>query len=265
MAVQNPPFTTVIAANATKRNTGTILGAGPITDRVAIKTYNRFTSLDLLTNNQNPMRLTGLQLPNHYNGVGFIQEATGIAISSITQSGNYTLITKSSHGLLVGTPVQVNATSVPDYNVIHTVKAINNVNSFQTDIRFSSIAGTPGTYSRLTGTFAVMAKRQYVASLVCTQLAGVANNALFMMSAGNNVMPYNPANPTYGVQLTGFDYITGVKTTGANWGIANPQWNITGNTTINIEPIPTRAIPGRLIFLSTGIIPTGKSYNPKTT
>lgn len=264
MAVQVPQFTTVNAANPTKRDAGTVLGIGTPTDKSPKYSYTRFTNFATMTNALNPSNLQGVMVPNNSTGLGFIQEATPISITSVTQSGLFTLISKTSHGLLVGTPIQVNGTSIPGYNVIHTVKAINNANSFQTDVPYTSNAGTPGTYSLQAGTMAPNTAKKWVASLVCTQLGGIANNALFMMGA-SNVQSYNPANPTYGIQIADISYISGVVTQGAQWGLSEPYWNITGNATLNNEPIPTRAIPGQLVFTTGAVIPVSKNYNPKTT
>lgn len=246
-----------------KRNTGIILTGGSITTPNSVKGYQKFGALSPLTACSQPTPNIGTLVPNNYRGLGFIQEGTPVTITSITQSGSFTLLTKSSHGLSVGTVLQINGCSNDNYNIVHTIKAINNANSFQTDCVYTSNPSTAGTYSPINGTFAKVTKNKYVASLVCQQLAGVTNNALFMMGAAN-VKAYNPANPSYGLEISGIDYFNGTVTHGSQWGQVNNFWNITGNTTLSTESPPTRAIPGQLVYTTGALIPSTKNYNAKT-
>jgi hypothetical protein len=264
MAVQNPPFTTVNGSNPTKRNTGILLQGGSAPVNKNQQGVAKFGQLTLVSNNDRPDRYQGIQVPSHYNGVGFCLEGTSGAISSITQSGIYTLITKTSHGLSVGAKLQVNGTNLPNYNVIHTVKGILNANAFQTDIVYTANASTPGGYSPINGTFAKVTKNKYVASIICTQLAGVANNALFF-TACYGMQSYNSATGKYGTQITNVNPFTGVVTKGGQWGVLTTYWNVTGNASLAVEPHPTRAVPGFLVFLQGALIPVQKNYQPKTT
>lgn len=258
---------TILGAYLNKKNGGTIMNAGSDPRLGKLTGTSLFNNLSLLINNLNPERLQGIQVANNYNGLGFLLEATGISITSITQSGStgYVNIAKTSHGLTVGTPIQINGTSVNNYNVIHRVTVVTDSSNFQTDCRYTSNAGTPGTYSVMTANsfFNRMAKKRWIATIVGNQVAGLASTVL-VLTGNSNVTSYNASNGTYGTSITGFDYFSGVKTTGATWGVLNKFHDIQNNNeNLVTEPHPTLAIPGILVFKSGALIPQQKNYNPK--
>jgi hypothetical protein len=266
MAVKNAT-TTISGTLLNKINGGTIMNAGN-TSKLNISNYIKFKNLSQLINNLNPEKLQGLQVATNVHGLGFILTATGVAITSITQSSStgYVNIAKTSHGLTVGTVIQVNGTSINNYNVIHRVTVVTDANNVQTDIRYTSNAGTPGTYSKMTtnSTFNKLTKNKYIGTLIGNTVAGLSSTILVLI--GNaGVQSYNASNGTYGKAIATFDYFTGAKTVGATWGVLNKFHNISANNQLLVtEPHPSKAVPGRLVFKSYALIPTAKSYNPRT-
>ncbi len=257
--------TTIVSGASVKKNTGTVLGAGNTTTNNAAG-YRQINNLPMSTNNLNPDRLQGLVIASNYNGVGFILAGTVVTITSITQSGStgYTAITKSSHGLVVGDFIQVYGSDVPGYNVIHRVMVVTSSSVVKTDIRYSANTSTHGSYYKVSGNFNKMVRQNYIASIIGATVAGSANSTL-VITGNKFVESYNASNGTYGTSITGFDYFTGVKTTGSTWGVLNKFHDIAANNeNLTTEPHPTRAIPGRLVFKSYALIPVADSYNPKT-
>lgn len=265
MAVQVTPYNKIISGNPVKKNNGTILGAGTTTTN-NLDGQRKFTNFSLIQNNNNPSRLQGAIIAKHAYGTTFILWGTGVAISSLTQSSStgFCKITKSSHGLTVGTQIQVSGTSVKNYNVLHTVTSVIDANNVQTDIAYTSNAGTPGSYYPINGTYGKVTRNRYTASLIGKYTAGVSN--LFLVGMSNAQMKaYNESRGDYGVQITGYDYFTGTVTKGANWGVQNKFHDIANNNQdLAFEPHPTLAIPGFLIFKTGALVPVQKFYTKKT-
>lgn len=266
MAVKNATQT-ILGSLINKKNGGTILNAGN-TNTLGQFGYKKFTNLNQMVNNLNPERLQGLLVAHDDAGLGFVLQSTGIAITSITQSGatGFTNIAKTGHGLVVGQSIQVNGSSVNRYNIIHRVTIVTDANNVQTDCVYTGNAGTPGTYStKLAGSlYATMTKKKWIGTIVGNTVAGLASTVL-VLTGNAGVQAYNASNGTYGTAIATFDYFTGAKTVGATWGVLNKFHNISANNELLVtEPHPTLAIPGRIVFKSYALIPTAKSYNPKT-
>jgi hypothetical protein len=246
-------------SGAERRNGGTILFAGNTAG-------SRVNNLSMITN-VTPQKFAAINRGSNYNGVDSVFKGAPVTIGSVIvqySTTGFCLITKTSHGLSVGDWVRVEGTDVLGYNVVHRVKAVVSSSTFQTDIRYTVDATVVGTYKPLARNFGKVVRNQYIASIIGTQIAGTADNTLLFGGAYGK-LPYNVANGEYLYGVTAIDMFTGAVTYNGNRGLLNKYHNIDANNeNLVSEPLPTRAVPGRLVYQSGKSTPVQTSYNART-
>jgi hypothetical protein len=123
-------------------------------------------------------------------------------------------------------------------------------------------SGTVGTQKAISGgNFASMEQGAYVAKILGTKVAGITNTILRSGASHTNTrVPFNYAKGTRRYHITAWSYTTGAATKGGSAGgrinYYDPE---TGNTQA-VEPYPTKAVPGRLVYMVTGKTATTDTY-----
>lgn len=179
--------------------------------------------------------------------VGSAQTIGGITQNSST---GFCKITKTSHGLTVGTLIKVYGADVSRYNTVHKVTVVVDANNVQTNVPYSSNTSTHGSYRTLSGDLAKLTAGRYIAPFMTTHVAGSTTYGSVIRIPQRLSRPksYAVARGDYRYNITGWSYTTGAATKGGSAGTLNQYWDIAGNTTIGFEPYPTRAIPGEFII-----------------
>lgn len=182
-------------------------------------------------------------------GVESVLKGSAVTITSITDSGGYCLVTKSSHGFSVGQKIVVYGTDVTGYNTTHNVTAVPSSSTFKTDVVYTADTTTHGSYKPFSGDFQVMTKGRYIGKVIGQYVAGSASSIMRSPSADYNRVPYNPARGNRRYHITSWNYATGAATKGANAGDLVKYRDITGNNdNLAFEAFPTRAVPGELTY-----------------
>ena len=251
--------TNTLGSGAERRNKSTVLFGG----NTSSSTTNTLTLLTNVT----PQKFAPSARASNYNGYGFLFTGSAVTIGAVidqSSSTGFVRITKSSHGLTVGTPIRVEGTDISAYNCIQIVTAVLSSSTFQTDIRYTTDAGVAGTYKLLARNFNKVVAREYIGTIIGTKIAGTADNTLLFGGAYGK-LPYNTSTGDYRYNIISINAVTGVATLGASAGLLNKYHNISANNqNLVSEPLPTRAIPGRLVYQIGSGTPKQGSYNAKT-
>ena len=251
--------TNITGSTPEKRNSGTVLFAGNTSG-------SRVNNLSMLTN-VTPQKFVPAARVSNTNGSGFLfggSVVTMVTVPAQSSSTGYVLLTKTTHGLVVGDVIQVNSTDLPNYNVAHRVTVVVSSSTVQTDIRYTADATVAGTYRKLARNYDRIIPRVYIGTIIGTSIAGTADNTLLFGGAYGK-LPYNVSTGENRYNITAIDYFTGAVTLGASAGTLNKFHNISANNqNLVSEPLPTRAIPGRLVYQIGSGTPKQGSYNAKT-
>lgn len=236
--------TTTISGSGTRNNKGTVFGGGNIAG-------SRFRTLSVTTNATGNVQKFTSAYPSYKTGIESILKGSAVTITSITQSGStgYVNIAKTSHGLSVGDLVVVYGTNVTGYNTIHRVTVVTDANNVQTDVTYTANTSTHGSYKAFSGNFGKMVSRQYVGMVIGSYVAGVASSTLRIPGAHfiRHGIPVARGNRRYNV--TSWNAVTGAATKGANAGDAVYYHDVANNNdSLQAEVMPTRAIPGELVY-----------------
>lgn len=253
---------TILGSGAVNNNHGTIKGVGSVTNPNFGTTLLSTQAAGNKAGKAGPYQCAA-------NGVEALLYGNGVAITSILQSGTtgFCKITKASHGLIVGQHIVVSGSDDVNYNTIHTVTVVLTANTVQTDIAYDvDSTSTPGVYKLFSGNFATMTKRGFIGMVIGNQIAGVPSTLQQSPSAEFNRQSYGVSTGSYMLGISDWSYITGKPTYNANRGVLNKFHNISGNNdNLASEAIPTRAVPGRLVyFYSAQDLATAANYKPKT-
>ncbi len=193
----------------------------------------------------------GVTLPP-LGGIKSVYMGSAVTITTITESGSsdFCLITKSSHGLSVGSLLMVYGTNVTGYNTVHKVTSVPDANTVKTNVPFSANTSTHGSYKVLSGDIAKMTAGRYIAPFMTNYVAGSTTyaNAIRIPQRLTRPKSYAVARGDYRYHITAWNHLTNAPTKGGSAGSLNDYHDIAGNTTIGFEPYPTRAIPGEFII-----------------
>lgn len=95
-------------------------------------------------------------------------------------------------------------------------------------------------------------------------LAGVAKDFLKNPSAGNFHQPIPKKETARRLDEDSWDYVTGTVTKGGNEGVSYDMLNpIGGGSSADSAANPTNAVPGELVYMVTGKIPTQDDYEAR--
>lgn len=126
-------------------------------------------------------------------------------------------------------------------------------------------SGTIGTQKAISaGQFAKMEEGKYVAKILGTRVAQTSNTYLRSGAAdiaSRKPLHYAKGNRRY--HITSWSYTTGAATKGGSAGAKvtyiDPE---TGNTQAS-EPLPTKTVPGRLVYMINGKTPERDTYSSR--
>jgi hypothetical protein len=111
--------------------------------------------------------------------------------------------------------------------------------------------------------FNAMDTKHYIMQGSMDHLASSGNS---LLNAPSQLAPYQRnANNWKGDELTGlvdWDFLTGQPTYNANRGVRYQGINPIGGAA-GVEPIPTDAAPGKVVYMVTGQVPTQSNYGPR--
>lgn len=248
--------TTTKGTGVANNNGGRILGGGNVAG-------TRFTNYSLVTNNSGADSIS--TFPTVGSAVTQVVKGGGVAITAITQSGStgYTNIQKSTHGLSVGSKIEVYGTDINSYNRVHIVTVVTDANNVKTNVKYTSNTATHGNYKLLSGTFA-STLNDFISVYIADSLAGTASSLARIPANRGQTQSIAIGRGDYRVDLSGFNMITGLPTYGANRGVKFTYVDPNGGGALANEALPTRAIPGEFVTLVTGEIPTYNDYKPRT-
>lgn len=238
-----------------RNNGGTILNAGNVAG-------DTVTGITQIANNTAKVSTVG-RPQAHVEG---IFKGNAVSITSITQSSStgFCLITKSSHGLALGDILAVYGTDIAGYNVTHVVTVVVNANTVQTSVRYSSNTATHGNYKVIARNFNKMVANEYIGTVIGAKIAGTATNVMRITGADAGYVPI----PTYRgyrrYNITSWNNLTGAATKGGSAGALVQLHDIANNTDIAYEPLPTRAVPGELVYRDGSPTPELDDYSVKT-
>lgn len=144
-----------------------------------------------------------------------------------------------------------NATDFPQPHVVQAVSP--------------NSSGNLGTLKAISaGNFGQMEAGQYVAKIIGTKIAGQTNTFLRSGAADTGTRrPIHFARGNRRYSLTDVSALSGVVTYGgsdAAFTYVDPE---TGSA-VNNEPMPTDAVPGKLVYMHTGANPTQDTYSART-
>jgi hypothetical protein len=124
-------------------------------------------------------------------------------------------------------------------------------------------SGTIGTMkANSNGTFNKMEDGKYVAKILGTRVAGVTNNVL--RSGASDIASRKPLHYARGnrrYDITSWSYTTGAATKGGSAGALVTYIDPETGSAQAMEPKPTKAVPGRLVFMVTGKTATKTTYS----
>lgn len=196
----------------------------------------------------------------------------GVSLTSVADNGSgYCRFTLASHGLTVGTALSVSGATAASLNTVHIITAVD-TNTFDTDIAYTA-SGTAGTYKLGRGNFATMTKGKYVAKKLTEELAGVANTVLVTgasdfgqrrsinkFEAVRNTFLHSWTWTSTGEGVLAYTYTKNNSTTGL-YDIADATDD---PTTGDNAAMPTRAVPGELVYRHGSNTPVQANYRAKT-
>lgn len=247
--------TTTKGSGNTNNNGGRILAGGNIAG-------NRFTNYSLVTNNSGVDRVNTVPVP----GAEVTQTVKGsaVTIAAITQSAStgFVNIEKTSHGLSVGSKIEVYGADVDGYNRVHIVTTVTNANNVKTNVPYSSDTSTHGSYKLLSGNYATV--NDFITRYVCDSLAGSASSVVRMLSNSAPTRAMHMARGSRRYNITAWNAVTGEATKGASAGALNSYVDPVGGGAVTQETIPTRAVPGEFVYRDGGKLPEQDDYNART-
>jgi hypothetical protein len=128
-------------------------------------------------------------------------------------------------------------------------------------------SGNIGTHKPRTGDFAGQVAGNYIGLGYNTFT--VANNLTISKATGGDKGARRPIQIWPGYQrldITSWDYVTGAKTVGSNDGVTVQPSGINGTVGDGADDAanPTDAVPGELVYLTTGKLATQKDYEART-
>lgn len=130
-------------------------------------------------------------------------------------------------------------------------------------------SGLIGTYKPITA--ASFGRKpvvgEYTAKILGDKIAGLDNKIL--KSGASDVGLSVPINKFQGynrIDITDYSYYTGSPVYGGNQGVRVLPSGVDGSSGPNSDHAanPTNAIPGELVYMTTGYLPTQDVYKPKT-
>jgi len=126
-------------------------------------------------------------------------------------------------------------------------------------------SGNVGTMKPLPGDCNRMHGGQYIAMGDMAKLAGQPNtllNSPQKLNTGNARVPNAWKGDTIQQPLS-WDAVTGFATYGANRGQPFQAVNPIGGASGVLEPMPTDAVPGHLVYMVDGQVPASSVYGPR--
>lgn len=128
-------------------------------------------------------------------------------------------------------------------------------------------SGNLGTFRPLSaGRFGEMETGQYVAKILGTRIAQTDDTFLrsgAAQTSSRRSLHYARGNRRY--NITDWSVVSGVPTYGGSQGALVTYVDPADGTAQAMEPFPTNAVPGELVFLVTGLTPSQNNYSAKTT
>jgi hypothetical protein len=125
---------------------------------------------------------------------------------------------------------------------------------------------TYGTHKPLSaGVFGQMEVGQFVAKVLGTRIAQTDNTFLrsgAAETASRRALHFARGNRRH--DITDISAFTGVATQGGSKGALFTYVNPEGGGSVTTEPLPTDAVPGRLVYMVTGKIPDQDTYKVRT-
>lgn len=241
-----------IVAGPKNNNTGTVLAPGTVTSDLV----GSLAFADNTPERNNPA-------PKAFNGIVPCFVGVGVALTSVANSSGYCRFTKTSHGLSVGDVLFISGSTKGNLDRTHTITAVPTSGTFDTDVPYVASA-TAGTYTRLSRTFnnpttaTVVARgtgENTIAGTATTKLDGATDFG----EPGSN-----PFRGSRRLDISSWDYETGVATYGSNKGALVTGYDPEGDATIDVEPQPTNEAPGELVYRDGSVEPIVASYPART-
>ena len=117
------------------------------------------------------------------------------------------------------------------------------------------------------GVFSSYEEGEYTAKVIGTRVAQTTNNLLRSGSSdyGQNRDGLHYARGNYRYDITSWDYVTGAATKGGSAGVLVTYWDPATGTTQAMEPKPTTAVPGELVYMYGSLVPSQDDYKPRST
>lgn len=224
---------------------------------------SRFANYSLVTNNTKHQNISTLP----YQGYSVTQAVKGgaVTITAITQSGStgYTNIQKSSHGLSVGSAIEVYGSNVAGYNRVHIVTVVTDSNNVQTNVKYSANTTTHGSYKLLSGNYGVLDK--FIAPYICDKLAGSTTSVARIPCNRGQFRPVQISTGDRRWNITSWNYVTGAATKGANAGDLVGFIQTQGGGALTAEPMPNpRSLAAGLTYDKGAANPYRDTYKLRT-
>lgn len=247
--------TTTKGSGVTDNDGGRIFAGGNVAS-------SRFTNYSLITNNSGVDRMNSVAFPG--KEVTQVVKGTAVTITGITESGStgFCNIEKSSHGLSVGSKIEVYGADVAGYNRVHTVTVVTNANNVKTNVPYSASTTTHGSYKLLSGNYAL--QNDFIGRYICDSLAGSASSVVRMLSNSAPTRAIHMARGSRRFHITSWNAVTGAATKGANAGDLVGYIDPVGGGAVTQETIPTRAVPGEFVYRDGGKLAEYDDYNART-
>ncbi len=237
--------TTTISGSGTRNDKGTIFGAGNVGG-------SKFRTLSQTANVTNISGFRFVQ-PSFKTGIESVLKGTAVAmVTAIQQSSStgFVKLTKTSHGLSVGDLVVVYGSDVAAYNTVHRVTVVTSSSVVQTDVFYTSdTQSVHGSYKPFSGNFAKMTSGRYIGTVVGTHIAGSATSLMRITASEFFRVPVPVSRGNHRYNITGWNYVTGAATKGANAGDAIDFHDIAANNdSLGTEGFPSKAVPGEFVY-----------------
>ena len=192
-------------------------------------------------------------------------EAAGVTITSVADDTNgFCDFTLSTHGLTVGTVINVTGSSDANVDGIQKITSLPDANSFVTDKAFVTTA-TAGVYHITAGNFALMTAEKYIIMRVTTEVAGQSNNVL--RSGGADFGDRRSINKLEHLYTTR----TATAIRAGFWNIFTGEFTTAPVTADDIgtvgtddAAVPTQAIPGELVYKEPKPLPVQDNYQARS-